>query len=43
LLQRFDAKRDGVLTLDESPAKLQREFRRLDRDGDGKLTAGDFQ
>lgn len=43
LLQRFDANRDGVLTLDESPAKLQREFRRLDRDGDGKLTAGDFQ
>jgi hypothetical protein len=43
LLQRFDANRDGVLTLDESPTKLQREFRRLDRDGDGKLTAGDFQ
>jgi len=42
LLQRFDANRDGVLTLDESPAKLQREFRRLDRDGDGKLTPADF-
>lgn len=42
LLQRFDANRDGVLTLDESPAKLQREFRRLDRDGDGKLTSADF-
>ena len=36
-LKRFDANKDGVLTKDELPPGLARNFDRFDRDGDGKL------
>jgi Ca2+-binding EF-hand superfamily protein len=36
-LKRFDKNKDGVLTKDELPPGLARNFERYDRDGDGKL------
>lgn len=36
-LERFDKNKDGVLTKDELPPGLARNFERYDRDGDGKL------
>jgi Ca2+-binding EF-hand superfamily protein len=38
-LKRFDKNKDGVLTKDELPPGLARNFDRYDRDGDGKLDA----
>jgi Ca2+-binding EF-hand superfamily protein len=38
-LKRFDKNKDGVLTKDELPPGLARNFDRYDRNGDGKLDA----
>ena len=38
-IKRFDANKDGVLTKDELPPGLARNFERFDLDGNGKLDA----
>ena len=45
LSERFDANKDGIVERDELPGELVKAdqlFERLDRDGDGKLSAADF-
>lgn len=41
-LQRFDADRDGRITLDEYQHYLSRGFLRMDADGDGRLSAAEL-
>ncbi|MGP3697312.1 EF-hand domain-containing protein [Rhodobacter sp. NSM] len=42
MLRRFDADRDGNLSASEFEATLKPWFSRMDRNGDGEITAEDF-
>jgi Ca2+-binding EF-hand superfamily protein len=43
LLAKLDSSRDGVVTPNEFPARIAKEFKRLDADADGRLTAGELR
>ncbi len=43
LLAALDANKDGRLTLEELEADREQQFARFDRDGDGRLSAEEYQ
>lgn len=43
LLAALDANKDGRLTLEELDADREEQFARFDRDGDGRLSADEYQ
>ena len=43
LLAALDANRDGRLTLEELDADREQQFARFDQDGDGRLSAAEYQ
>ncbi len=42
-MARFDENKDGVITKDEAPGRMAENFDRIDGNGDGKLTAEEFE
>lgn len=43
LLAALDANKDGRLTLEELDADREQQFARFDQDGDGRLSAAEYQ
>ncbi|MHB9027055.1 MAG: EF-hand domain-containing protein [Armatimonadota bacterium] len=42
-LVRFDANKDGAVTLDEVKAQVSTHFTKIDKDGDGKITKAEWE
>lgn len=43
IMKKMDANKDGVLTKEEAPERMKKNFDRIDADGNGKVTADEFK